>query len=70
MYYAKDVNTDVADVRWVGFLPPTKDNRIDRLLIGTAHLPCFGSLIMPTATTKLRHHNPVQKINFIVISTT
>jgi hypothetical protein len=35
-----------------------------------AQLPCFGWEVMLPATTLLRHHNPVQNSNFIVLFTT
>ncbi len=41
----------------------------DRLFIDPAGLPCFGWVIMAPAAALLWHHNPVQKINFIVLFT-
>ncbi len=41
-----------------------RHNRIDRLLIGTAHVPRFDGVVMLAATTLLWCHN---QIYFIVL---
>ncbi len=45
----------------------TSYKRIDRVLIITACLPCFGLLVMLPATTQLWHHNQIKQVNFIVL---
>ena len=49
---------------------PNNREYIDRQLIGTAHMPCFGKVIMLPATILVWYHNLVQKINFMVLFTT
>ncbi len=47
------------------FVTDHRLKRIHRLLIGKAHLPCFGHVVMSPATTQLWHHNQVQKNNLM-----